>query len=224
MISLIKNLRVVILFTIFSLPKFILLAENDNSILGNSYVGIGYDRSTSDILNFQHNLYSLKLRNTISDKFDNSISVGMGNAKWNEPLLLKTSSSNTFVTELGLAFHNSIFPDNAFVTKIDPFVHASIGTFTQSGDKMVSNNAFTYLPIATHFPWTLTLGSEFHFFDKLSIIPFYQISDALTVEVELQNFFGISASYFFIDTLGLNISFKSASDQNVFSTSILYDF
>jgi hypothetical protein len=217
--SIIKNLFYATLLNAFWYPPFVLEAENDNSLVGNEYWGIGYDRATSDFLDFQHNLYSFKLSQNMTDNFNSLLTIGYGNAEWDQ-----TFSSNTFSSELGLTFHESFDSDISFLSKIDPFVSASIGTFNLSGDGMINTDSFDYLPIATSFPWKLTLGVEFHFFDKLSVIPYYKLMDAFSVEMNTQHYFGLKASYFFIDKLGFCIGFMSNSNQDVFSTSILYDF
>jgi hypothetical protein len=173
-----KNL--VLLFFLLCSNKWILASDRESKgVIGLDYVGIGFIHGWNDDLDASHNELDISTRISPYNFLDFVANVGFAVSDieggpnniyfdgWGNQFTLPKHNRWSFGGQLGLDLHHEFHVSNDF--SIDPFLglHVPLDYYFETEYNVNS---------ASRVGLGFSIGSEFLFFEKFSVIPSYSIT------------------------------------------------
>jgi hypothetical protein len=186
------------------------VSGNDNSIVGDYWVGFGYQHYSNDLLD--QNTLQIASNFPVLKNIDLGVSGSIGQIS--TPIV----DLGAYGLDFGTSFHNEFETQGGVLKSIDPYFGINLGILYIEQSAFFYSGGFLYYTYnyETFVPLTFHAGSEFKFGDFFLLRPFLRYITILNEDVDNTFNFGIAADFLISEYFSLGLGISGDDDSGVY--------
>ena len=182
------------------------LQANSPTVIGDYYVGFGYQHYNGD--GYDGNAIGIDSNLALHQNFDISTTLSYGQ------LSDDFIDLNRLALSIGFRGHNKFDLGNG--SSIDPYINFTLGIlYTEVLDvQYIGFTPYLYIVDELYIPYNFSIGSEFKLGQFFSLIPYLGFGGILNEsEADTTGYFGLMTNFFIGDYFSLSLNLRGDSDD-----------
>ena len=199
---------IISLCCLFLFKNFLL--SNDNSIVGDYWVGFGYQHYSNDLV--EQNSFNISSNFPVLKNID--LNVGGSIGQISTPI----ADLGAYGLDFGTTFHNEFETQDGILKSIDPFFGINLGLHYIEQSAFFYSGGFLYYTYSyeTLVPLSFHTGSEFKFGDFFLIRPFLRYITILNEDIDDAFQFGVAADFLISEYFSIGLGISGNDDGGVY--------